>query len=182
MLVDQSSIVGPTDEQLVERFKKGDQCAFDELVRRHKRWILARAYRMSGTYHEAEDWAQEVFIKLHKKIDQYRGGVDFSHWLYKVSTRVFIDALRWKKARQWLAFLPPGEMPGGIAHEESEMMKILRDAMKVLSPLDHAVITLLELEDRSVSEVAILLKLSESNVKTRAHRARKKLEKALLSR
>ncbi len=174
-----SSVTDRTDKDLVETFKNGDESAFDELVMRHKGWILARAYRMSGSYHEAEDWAQEVFVKLYQKIGQYRGEVDFSRWLSKLSTRVFIDALRWKKARDWLSFLPQEKMPEEMDREEPEAVKILREAMRVLSPSDHALITLLELEDRAVSEVAAMLNLSESNVKTRAYRARKKLEQAL---
>jgi RNA polymerase sigma-70 factor (ECF subfamily) len=170
-----------SDEQLVEDFRKGEKKAFDELVVRHKRWILSRAYRMSGNYQEAEDWAQDVFIKVYRHIDRYHGNAPFIHWLSKLSTRVFLDALRWRKARQWLQFLPKESMPEEeMIPEESEAVKQLREAMRLLLPMDAILITLLELEDRSIEEVAEMLAISKGNVKTRAFRARKKLEAILL--
>lgn len=178
-----------SDEELVRQAVHGNERAFTELVSRHKGWVLALAAKFCLNSHEADDLAQKIFIRAYTKLPSYRAISPFKNWLSRLATNCALDHLRWKRARSWLTFLPVGtrddESPTipDIADEgktdQNQLVPFIQMALEKLPAKDRVLITLLEIEDRSVAEVAHLFGWSESNVKTKAHRIRNRLKKML---
>jgi RNA polymerase sigma-70 factor, ECF subfamily len=173
-----------TDGRLVRLARSGDDEAFASLVRRHKRRVFSIAGRFVRDGSEVEDIGQEVFIKAYRDLDSYRGEAPFGHWISRIAVHTCYDALRKRRKREndvrledvahWLRAADPGdEMSPERARE------ILDAAMAMLKPKERMVVTLLELEEKTVREVSELTGWSEGNVKVRAHRARKALRKIL---
>ena len=92
------------DAPLVERALDNDIAAFEELVARYQNKILAFAARMLNDRDEAEDVAQEVFIRAYRSLDSFRGASSFSTWLYRIATNLCIDRTRTKKRRPQQAY------------------------------------------------------------------------------
>jgi RNA polymerase sigma-70 factor (ECF subfamily) len=173
----------PTDERLVKAVLSADDEAFTELVRRHKRkvfTIVARFVRNTG---ELDDVCQEIFIKVYQNLRKYRGDAPLEHWVSKIAVNACYDALRRQRRRgnevplEDVAFSlrDPAceELPGDEARE------ILKHALAELRPEDRLVITLLNLEEKSIREISALTGWSEAKVKVRAFRARKELKRIL---
>jgi RNA polymerase sigma factor (sigma-70 family) len=136
-----------------------------------------------------EDLAQEIYLKMFRCLDQYQGhdGVPFSHWLSRLAVTTCLDALRaekrrpeWRWAdlsegeRDWLDFFV-GEIPAAEPGDVMASREIVAKLLALLSADDRLVITLLDLEERSVAEVCGLTGWGNSMVKIRAFRARRKL-------
>ena len=178
------------DQPLVSAARSGDMAAFGRLVTTYKSRIFSISAKYARNHHELEDLAQDIFIKAWKGLPSFRGDAPFEHWLMRLSVRACYDFLRKNRSRRERevsrdALLESGH-PGleGIgspeAAEESEALLEVRRAMTQLAPKQQLVLTLLELEDRPVREVAALTGWSESNVKVRAFRARQSLKKYIL--
>jgi RNA polymerase sigma-70 factor, ECF subfamily len=174
----------PTDEHLVQATLEGDDDAFAELARRHKGRVFGVAARFAGNAAELEDICQEVFVQAYFKLRQYRRDSPFEHWLVRITTHKCYDYLR-KRRRGGVtvsvdALLDSGYEPAAtlppVAHPDLER---LHAALAQLSPKERLVITLLELEDRSVQEIVELTGWSTANVKVRAFRARTALRKLM---
>jgi RNA polymerase sigma-70 factor (ECF subfamily) len=170
------------DDQLVEAALAGDDHAFAELASRHKGRVFGVAARFARDAAELEDICQDVFIQAYFKLRQYRRDSPFKHWVLRITTHKCYDYLR-KRRRSGNnvsvdAMLESGYEPTApepaAPHPDLER---LHAALAQLSPKERLVITLLELEDRSVQEVAGLTGWSEGNVKVRAFRARATLRK-----
>jgi RNA polymerase sigma-70 factor (ECF subfamily) len=177
----------PPDEQLVEATLAGDDHAFAELARRHKGRIFGVAARFASNAAELEDICQEVFVQAYFKLRQYRRDSPFEHWVVRITTHKCYDYLR-KRRRNAGAIsvdvmLESGHEPVAAeppaAHPDLER---LHAALAQLSPKERLVITLLELEERSVREIADLTGWSSANVKVRAFRARVALRKLMEKR
>lgn len=171
------------DERLVEQVRAGDGAAYEELIRRHKRKIFGMAARIAHDPLELEEIAQEVFVKAYEKLAGFRGDAPFGNWLARIATNTCRDFLRKRKRRQvevpvdlyeWA--LEPAVETHGAAPEE---LAALARALERLRPDERLVITLLELEEKSVKETAYIMNMSEGNVKVRAHRARGALKELL---
>ena len=136
-----------------------------------------------------EDLAQEVFMKMFVRLEQYeaRNGVPFSHWVSRMAVRTCLDALRaerrrpeWREAdlsttdRAWLDFLA-GQSAAPVEAEAESAREVVARLLELLSPEDRLVITLLDLHEKSVEEISSLTGWGHSLVKVRAFRARQKL-------
>ncbi|HUB67979.1 MAG TPA: sigma-70 family RNA polymerase sigma factor [Candidatus Methylacidiphilales bacterium] len=172
------------DEQLVAATLAGDENAFGELTRKYKSRVFGVASRFSRNAAELEDICQEVFIQVYFKLRQFRRDSPFEHWIMRITTFKCYDYLR-KRRRDKPgvsvdALLESGYEPSApenpSAHPDLER---LYAALAQLSPKERLVITLLELEERSVQEIAGLTGWSMGNVKVRAFRARAALRKLL---
>ena len=171
-----------SDEQLVEATLSGDDRAFAELTLRHKGRVFGVAARFARDSAELEDICQEVFVQAYFKLRQYRRDSPFEHWVLRITTHKCYDYLRKRRRGGTLisvdAMLESGYEPSAperpVPHPDLER---LHAALAQLSPKEHLVITLLELEERTVAEIAELTGWSESNVKVRAFRARAALRK-----
>ncbi len=172
-----------TDERLVKTALSGDDEAFTELVRRYKKRVFNIVAKFVRNSYELDDISQEVFIKVYQNLDKYRADAPFEHWVSKIAVNACYDALR-KQARRKddvplddVAFSLGDPAPEGQSGNEAWM--ILRPALAALEPEDRLVITLLNLEEKSVREISELTGWSEAKVKVRAFRARKELRKIL---
>ena len=172
----------PTDERLIQSTLAGDDEAFAELVRRHKRKVFGIAARFARNDTELNDICQEIFVKAYQNLKGFRSEAPFEHWVSRIAVRSCYDFLRaTRRDRENLALveIEIGVQPDGNVEHAREL---LQWAMAKLSADERLVITLLELEERSVRETAELTGWSESNVKVRAFRARQALKKILEAR
>ena len=176
------------DAELLDRIRRGALDDFGEIVRRHQAQVFVILHRYERDFQKVEDLAQETFLKAWRFLDRYDGRAPFNHWLSKIALRVALDHLRRQKriraeialndlgedALEWLH--DPGEQRELGARQAAELLDV---AMRELSPEDRQVITLMEIEGRSVKEVCQLTDSSSAAVRVRAFRARARLRKAL---
>jgi RNA polymerase sigma-70 factor (ECF subfamily) len=176
------------DAELVARVRAGSPDAYTELVRHNQQQVFSILHRYERDIHLVEDLAQETFLKAWRALGSFDGRAPFQHWLSRIAVRVAFDHIRRRKRMSgtvsfpelgedsvaWLRDeLPPRELEGRQARE------ILELAMKSLSPAEQVVITLMEIEGRSVKEICSLTGDSSVAVRVRAMRARSKLRKAI---
>lgn len=169
-----------SDELLIEKTLAGSHEAFAQLVARHKRRVFRVAARFARNNAELDDICQEVFIKAYENLMSFRHSAPFEHWLARITVRACYDALRSRRpdVSHSLAYeVKDHSIEKREAAEEAR--KVLEWGMAKLRPDERLVITLLELEERSVREIAELTGWSESNVKVKAHRARQALKRIL---
>ena len=174
----------PTDEELVTATRGDDHEAFAILVRRHKRRVFGTASRFAHDSHQLDDLAQEVFLRVFKNLAQFRRDAPFEHWLARITVSVCYDFLRkQRRIRSQVALesvdfdLQDPSVEQAISAGRAR--ELLAWAMRQLTPDEQLILTLCELEERSVKEVATLTGWSESNVKVRAFRARHSLKRIL---
>jgi RNA polymerase sigma-70 factor (ECF subfamily) len=163
----------PPDEELIHATLGGDDHAFAELVRRHKGSVFRVASRFAGNAAELEDICQDVFVQAYFKLRQYRRDSPFEHWVLRITTHKCYDYLRRRRRHPGTVSVESMLESG---HEPSTPEPA---ALAQLSAKERLVITLLELEERSVREIAGLTGWSEANVKVRAFRARASLRKLM---
>lgn len=172
------------DEQLVEATLAGSEDAFAELAARHKSRVFGIASRFAQNTAELEDICQEVFIQAYFKLRQYRRDSPFEHWLLRITTHKCYDHLR-KRRRAGPGMSVDVLLESGcepVAPEQPRphpQLERLHAGLAQLSPKERLVITLLELEERSIQEIAVLTGWSAGNVKVRAFRARAALRKIM---
>jgi RNA polymerase sigma-70 factor (ECF subfamily) len=175
------------DYKLVLASRQGDDAAFAQLLRKYQTRILQISYRFAASNQDQEDMVQEIFIHLYKKLDAYKVGAPFEHWFMRLARNFCCN---WVRSRQRYERGKVDselllEMTSDTSNERSlsreEARQMLNFALDGLPAQDRMVITLLELDEKSVREVAALTGLSESNVKVKAHRARKKMAENLRS-
>ncbi len=176
------------DAELLERIRGGATDDFAEIVRRHQSRVFAILHRYERDGHKVEDLAQETFVKAWRALGQFDGRAPFEHWLSRIAARVALDHLRREKRRQSEIGLPEfgddvldwlrssDEKDELAARSAAELLEL---AMRELSPADRVIITMQELEGRSVKEIARVLGASGVAVRVRAMRARTKLRRAL---
>jgi RNA polymerase sigma-70 factor (ECF subfamily) len=176
------------DAELLQRIRNGAHEEFAELVRRHQSHVFAILYRYERDHHRLEDLAQDTFLKAWRSLAQFDGRAPFQHWLSKIAVHAALDHLRKQKRSQHeIGFPELGEDALDWLHNEekqsdldvSQAREILAAAMRQLSPEDQLVLTLLEIEDRSVKEISALTGWTAVTVRVRALRARGRLRKAL---
>jgi RNA polymerase sigma-70 factor (ECF subfamily) len=171
------------------RVRERDQVAARELVE-HLYPLVIRIVRSHLPRRVAEeDLAQEIFLKMFTRLDQYKGAVAFSHWVSRIAVTTCIDQLRAQKRRpefRWAdlseneadvldaVMTNENDVEVGEALAAHELVHKLLDQLK---PDDRLVIQLLDLEQKTIAEISALTGWSQSLVKVRAFRARRKLQK-----
>jgi RNA polymerase sigma-70 factor (ECF subfamily) len=182
---------GPSDQELVGAARGGDLAAFEVLMCRHGPRVFRTVRRYLRRESDAEDLAQEIWIKAFQKLSGYRGDAPFEHWLMRLAVRTCYDALRAGRRNREASFTDLSEVEqqwllDQVHHaadpdpSRAEAARhLVEKLMEQLNPADRLVLTLLELEDRSVKEVAALTGWSVATVKVRAFRARSKMRRLL---
>jgi len=174
------------DAELVQRIRDGATDEFAELVQRHQSRVRGIVGRYERDGHLCDDLTQETFLKAWRALASFDGRAPFVHWLSRIAVRVAIDHLRRRKARvgevgfdelgpdaaEWLHGTDEEPSP----HQAREILDV---AMQRLSPAERVVITLQEIEGRSVREIGELTGSSGVAVRVRAMRARAKLRKII---
>ncbi|ATX83376.1 RNA polymerase sigma factor SigW [Bacillus velezensis] len=172
--------------------QKGDQNAFAEIVDLYKDKIYQLCYRMLGNVHEAEDIAQEAFIRAYVNIDSFDINRKFSTWLYRIATNLTIDRIRKKKPDYYLDAEVAGAegltmysqiAADGVLPEDAVLSLELSDTIqkKILKLPDkyRTVIVLKYIDELSLIEIGEILNIPVGTVKTRIHRGREALRKQL---
>jgi RNA polymerase sigma-70 factor (ECF subfamily) len=169
---------------LLERIRSGDQTGFETLMRQHAPKVIGLATRLIGDRGEAEDLAQEAFLRLHRALPEFRGESTIGTWLYRTTTRLAIDHLRREQLKRKLFFFrkndddpdpmetasDPRSHPGRDLHTRQAMIR-LRQAMRKLSARQRAVFVLRHHEGLPLQEIGALLGLETGTVKAHLHRA-----------
>ncbi|MCA1032941.1 RNA polymerase sigma factor SigW [Bacillus timonensis] len=176
----------------IKQLKNGDQNAFAEIVEIYKDKVFQLCYRMLGNRHEAEDIAQEAFIRAYVNIHRYDVEKKFSTWLYRIATNLSIDRIRKKKPDYYLdAEVAGAEGLTMYSHlaadvplpedevESMELQETIQAEILKLPDKYRSAIVLKYIEELSLKEIGEILDLPVATVKTRIHRGREALRKQL---
>ena len=173
------------DEALVKRYLQGDTNAFAALVRKHERRMYNLALRMLGKEEDAHDATQDAFLTALRKLDQFRGDAAFSTWLHRVTVNACYDVLR-KRARAPMLRLAGEEgeeaEPGPPVADHADAVVGRTDVERALAkvPVEYRVVLVLhEVQDLAYEDIARVLDIPVGTVKSRLHRGRIALAKAL---
>lgn len=169
---------------LIEAAKAGDQEAFRQIVERYQGAVHNLAYRMLGTPEEAEDAAQEIFVRIYRQLGRYDSARKFSTWTLAIATNYCIDQLRRRRMQfvpleniiPWARDRDSGPEGEALSSESRDEMQRL---LKRLPEKYRAPLVLRYWEDLSCAEIAEILGVPEGTIKTQIHRARKQLGKML---
>jgi RNA polymerase sigma-70 factor, ECF subfamily len=175
---------------MVAQVKKGDQEAFEGIVDLFKDKIYRHCYRMVGDGHEAEDLAQETFLRAYRNISKYNNEFKFSTWIYRIATNLCIDRLRKKKPDYYLDAEVPGTdganmysqlsaddpLPEQVVTENERWNELQEEIMKLPEKYRTAIV-LKYVEDLSLEEISQIMDIPVPTVKTRIHRGREALKK-----
>jgi RNA polymerase sigma-70 factor (ECF subfamily) len=172
---------GPSDPELVRRFREGDQQAFAELLRRHERSVYNLAYRMIGRVEDARDATQDSFLSCYRHLGSFRGEAAFSTWLHRIAINACYDLLRRRKP---VTSLEDELIEPAPAEDHAEAVAIGADVQRALLAVPEefrAVLVMHEVQDLPVEEIAEALQIPVGTVKSRLHRGRAALGRALAS-
>ncbi len=170
------------DRFYIEKVLEGDAAAFAALVDRHKDNAFALALRITGNREDAEEIAMDAFVKVYRSLGSFRNDSKFTTWLYRIVHNESISALRKKQPAtaplddSLADDYPDEEIQQHVAAlDEIQQQKLISRALNELLPEDHMLITLFYREDLPIGQISEITGMSQSNIKVRLHRARKKL-------
>ncbi|MGH2807194.1 MAG: RNA polymerase sigma factor [Actinomycetota bacterium] len=170
-----------SDRDLVIEFQAGCPDAYDEMYRRHQARVMRVCYRMLGNTADAEEAAQETFLKAYQALPRFNGQYQLGAWLTRIAANVCVDHLR-VKSRTHLVALPDGNGIEGTESGPEELVvgdhPRLEAAIQEVQPLHARALTLRAVEGLSHREIAGALRMSPDQVKALLHRARTSLRKA----
>ena len=184
------------ENALLARCKDGDAGAFDELVRRYEKRVYSFAYRLAGNQDDANDVAQEAFIRVFNSLHTFRGDAVFTTWIYRIVTNVYLDERKKSKSHRQTSLddyieldenavsrqiEDGGPSPPEIM-EHKERDRVVQEAISSLPEYQRIIVTLYHLQSRSYEEIAEILHLPIGTVKSRLNRARLALGEKLQSR
>ena len=185
--------VSAEEKALIERCKRGDLAAFNDLVRKYEKQVYNFAYRLTGNYDDANDVAQDAFLRVFNAISTFRGDASFSTWLFRITTNVFLDERKRAKAHPHASLdeyleldessvarqiEDPSPTPEAVL-EESERAQLLQRAIGGLPEYQRAMVTLYHGQQKSYEEIAEIMDLPIGTVKSRLNRARLALKEKL---
>ncbi|MCP4449308.1 MAG: sigma-70 family RNA polymerase sigma factor [Myxococcales bacterium] len=187
------------ERKLVRRLKERDERAFFEVIESNGDRVFNLCFRLLGNREEAEDLAQEVFIKVFKKIDTFEGDCKLSTWIYRIASnesknRIRHLAVRHDKSKDEFdegvggcaaagAYTAPAQMKSPDVHVEVQQLEsIMQGAIAELEEDHRVLIVLRDIEELSYEEICSITELAEGTVKSRLHRARLALRKKMMTR
>jgi RNA polymerase sigma-70 factor, ECF subfamily len=185
-----------SDHDLVARAQQGSEKAYRELLGRYQRPVFSLIYRMVRDREQAEDLAQETFVRVFNHIDRYDPAYKFSSWIFKIATNLTIDWMRRKEVAtvsidgsryattpdeieaSTITVASKDETPEELL-EARELGSEIEQAIGRLRPEYRTAILLRHIEDRPYEEIALVMSLPLGTVKTYIHRGRKELQEML---
>lgn len=180
--------VSAADEMLINEVIDGNTDSYREIVIRYEKKVVGIAYGIVHNEHDAMDIAQEVFLKVYRSLDKFRGQSKFFTWLYRITVNMSIDFKRKKTRKSTVTYDGDikfmNEIPGRSTSPSKklfikEVYNKLNDAIEVLPEDQKATLVLREIENLSYQEIADILKCSTGTVMSRLFYARKKLRDML---
>lgn len=175
---------GPSDKEIITLVLQGDQRSFEVLVTRYQSFVFTIALRYTKNREDAEEVAQNAFIKAYRCLNDYRGDAKFSTWLYTIVTSLCLTFLRKKKLNVHsidqdgvfeLADHHESSMRADKVEEKSKV-KLVNDAIAMLPPDDARLLLLFYKAEQSLEEIGLILGMQPNTAKVKLHRARQKLK------
>jgi RNA polymerase sigma-70 factor (ECF subfamily) len=181
----------PIEElELVKRARHGDLTAYDELVRRYQERIYATVYHMTANHEDANDLAQEAFIKAFQALKSFKGGSSFYTWVYRIAVNKTINFLKQRKNRSQMSL---NDLDFNVEHDPdlvalisdktprreaglAELQEKLNKAMQRLSEPHRTVVTLHDVQGLSHEEIAEIMECNIGTVRSRLFYARQQLQ------
>ena len=174
------------DQIYIDKVLSGDTNAFAYLINKYKDMTYTLAIKVVKNHEDAEEVAQDSFLKAYEKLDSFKGNSKFSTWLYTIVYRNAITKIRKKKVATsdidsyvMDNYSEGSEFPQIEAIKNGEQQKYVREAVDRLPEKDALLITLFYMNDNSVEEIEEITGLTQSNIKVKLFRARKKLNSEL---
>jgi RNA polymerase sigma factor (sigma-70 family) len=175
--------VGPTaiidnDGDRIERVLRGDTTAFRELVNRHKDYAFTLAFRILNSREDAEEAAQDAFVRAFNALSSFNRDAKFTTWLYRIVVNCALTVQqRRKKQTEDIENVKILRGPNDTTDKlkQKEQKFYIQKALKLLSPDDVTMITLFYLKENSLEEIAEIVGIETNTVKVKLHRARKRL-------
>lgn len=181
------------DKNLVERCKQGDLSAFDDLVRKYEKQVYSFAYRMTRNYDDANDIASEAFVKVFQGIASFRGDANFTTWIFRIVTNVYLDHRKRSKAHLNIPLDEYIELEGNAVArqvedpsptpiaiiEASERGDALLHAINELPEYQKIMVLLFHTQGQSYEDIAQIMGIAVGTVKSRLNRARLALREKL---
>lgn len=180
-----------TDEKLVECVKKGNVDAFEDIVKRYENKVYGIIFHMMKNQNEVEDLAQEVFLKVYKNLDKFKGESSLYTWIYKITVNLCLDELKKRKNVIYLdekitvgdgeidKELPSNERSQEEQYEDKELKKNLHRCINKLPDKQKMMIVLRDIKGFSYDEIAEITNNKIGTVKSQINRARLKLKELL---
>jgi RNA polymerase sigma-70 factor, ECF subfamily len=180
----------PTDaiDTLIQQCLAGDQQAWEQIVRQHRRKVFNIAYKFTGKHDEAEDLTQDIFLKIFKSLHTFDRRANFQTWLVSVSRNLCIDHYRSvRKERETIdrdvdanELSPLSHDPGPVAAlEQQDRVALLKQAMAELPDTLRTAVLMRDIQELSYQEIADKLRLPEGTVKSRINRGRTELARQI---
>jgi len=175
------------DSYYIDRIRKfNDQVAFAHLIRKHQTLVYNIALKITRSKEDAEEVAQDTFIKMYKSLNKFRGDSKFTTWLYRIAWNLAATKIR-KKSH--IVASTDDESFKDESYDESlnivssmnmkDRSHFIKLAIESLDEIDSSVITLHYMDDQSIKEISEITGLSDSNIKVKLYRSRKKIEQNL---
>lgn len=166
---------------LLARARAGDLEAFEQMMRLHEKQVLSTALRLLGNLEDAQDAAQETFLRLYRNLAKLPDIQEIKSWLYRVTVNVCNDAHRSRKRRRWEPLSGPDPVSAApdpeAAWQQAERGKLVELALTTLAEKERAAVVLRDVQGLSTREVAEILGSSEVTVRSQICVARGKLKK-----
>ena len=183
-------VAEPEDTVLVRRAREGDLGAYDDLVRRYQERIYATVYHMTSNHEDANDLAQEAFIKAFQALKSFKGGSSFYTWVYRIAVNKTINFLKQRKNKTQMSL---DDMDFNAEHDPdlvalisektprreinlAELQEKLNEAMQKLSEPHRLVVTLHDVQGLSHEEIAEIMDCNIGTVRSRLFYARQQLQ------
>lgn len=169
------------DTYYIAKIQAGETEYFARVLERYSQPVFSLIVKMTGRREDAEELTQDVFMKVFRSLDHFQGNSSFSTWLYRIAYNTAISALR-KRKDEWAVM--EESIAGRIDEDEAEyelesireeQIDCLEKALEQLPPDERTLILLFYMQEKSIEDIAAIMELSVSNVKTKLHRIRKKL-------
>jgi RNA polymerase sigma-70 factor (ECF subfamily) len=176
-------MAAPDEQQLIRQVKEGRGGAFRLLVEQYMKQAYNIAFGFVNNHDDAEDVAQEAFMRIYQSIASFRGDAEFSTWLYRIVMNLSLNKIRQRKSRVKREVELSDAVLGSAAHHpashDAETHEHIERALHELPTLQRATVILRHLNGLSTRQVSTILQCSEGTVKTHLHRGLKKMKTLL---